>query len=169
MSSVAEGVSKHISRECEVNPNRKAFFLEMHKMLGLLLARTGNSGFRFGRQSPARCLGSPGGWVGTERHLPAAGARHASHPFVKRALRTRCSKDTIQREMRKCIPFTSLPHFLLQISLGRRRKEKRNRNVPLKKQGVRASLVAQWLSLPANAGDAGSSPGLGRSHMPQSN
>ena len=47
---------------------------------------------------------------------------------------------------------------------------------------VRASLVAQWLrihlpgfpggavveSLPANAGDTGSSPGLGRSHMPRS-
>ena len=34
----------------------------------------------------------------------------------------------------------------------------------------RASLVAQWLRicLP-NAGDTGSSPGLGRSHMPQSN
>ena len=45
------------------------------------------------------------------------------------------------------------------------------------------SLVAQWLrillpgfpggavveSLPANAGDTGSSPGLGRSHMPRSN
>ena len=33
-----------------------------------------------------------------------------------------------------------------------------------------ASLVAQWLRLlPANAGDTGSSPGLGRSHMPRSN
>ena len=32
-----------------------------------------------------------------------------------------------------------------------------------------ASLVAQWLSLPANAGDTGSSPGLGGSHMPWSN
>ena len=45
------------------------------------------------------------------------------------------------------------------------------------------SLVAQWLriclpgfpggavvkNLPANAGDTGSSPGLGRSHMPWSN
>ena len=35
----------------------------------------------------------------------------------------------------------------------------------------RVSLVAQWLRiyLPANAGDMGSSPGLGRSHMPRSN
>ena len=34
----------------------------------------------------------------------------------------------------------------------------------------RASLVAQWLSaLPASAGDTGSSPGLGGSHMPRSN
>ena len=46
-----------------------------------------------------------------------------------------------------------------------------------------ASLVAQWLrillpgfpggavvtNLPANAGDTGSSPGLGRAHMPWSN
>ena len=32
------------------------------------------------------------------------------------------------------------------------------------------SLVAQWLRIPpANAGDTGSSPGLGRSHMPRSN
>ena len=31
------------------------------------------------------------------------------------------------------------------------------------------SLVAQWLrNLPDNAGDAGSSPGVGRSHMPRS-
>ena len=28
--------------------------------------------------------------------------------------------------------------------------------------------MAQWLSPPANAGDAGSSPGLGRSRMPRS-
>ena len=28
--------------------------------------------------------------------------------------------------------------------------------------------MAQWLSLPANAGDTGSSPGLGGSHMPGS-
>ena len=34
-----------------------------------------------------------------------------------------------------------------------------------------ASLVAQSVveNVPANAGDMGSSPGLGRSHMPQSN
>ena len=32
-----------------------------------------------------------------------------------------------------------------------------------------ASLVAQWLRIcPANAGDTGSSPGLGRSHVPRS-
>ena len=32
------------------------------------------------------------------------------------------------------------------------------------------SLVAQWLkNPPANAGDSVSIPGLGRSHMPQSN
>ena len=36
------------------------------------------------------------------------------------------------------------------------------------KTEVGASLVAQWLNLPANAGDTGSSPGLGRSHVPRS-
>ena len=31
-------------------------------------------------------------------------------------------------------------------------------------------MVTQWLrNLPANTGDTGSSPGLGRSHMPRSN
>ena len=52
-----------------------------------------------------------------------------------------------------------------------------------KKNDRQASLVAQWLrihlpgfpggavveNLPASAGDTGSSPGLGRSHMPRSN
>ena len=37
-----------------------------------------------------------------------------------------------------------------------------------KEDVARASLVAQWLSLPANAGGTGLSPGLGRSHMPRS-
>ena len=53
----------------------------------------------------------------------------------------------------------------------------------LAKTGYGASLVVQWLrirllgfpggavveKLPANAGDTGSRPGLGRSHMPRSN
>ena len=34
-------------------------------------------------------------------------------------------------------------------------------------QGFPGGAVVE--SLPANAGDTGSSPGLGRSHMPQSN
>ena len=38
----------------------------------------------------------------------------------------------------------------------------------VKRWSIRASLVAQWLSPPANAGDTGSSPGLGGSHMPRS-
>ena len=40
--------------------------------------------------------------------------------------------------------------------------------VPLKSY-LGTSLVAQWLNPPANAGDTGSIPGLGRSHMPRSN
>ena len=40
----------------------------------------------------------------------------------------------------------------------------------LKNLNLGASLVVQWFkNLPANAGDTGSSPGLGRSHMPRSN
>ena len=35
------------------------------------------------------------------------------------------------------------------------------------KQGFRGGTVVE--NLPANAGDTGSSPGLGRSHMPRSN
>ena len=39
-----------------------------------------------------------------------------------------------------------------------------------KETKYRASLVAQWLkSPPTNAGDTGSSPGPGRSHMLRSN
>ena len=37
----------------------------------------------------------------------------------------------------------------------------------LKKRGFPGGAVVE--SLPANAGDRGSSPGLGRSHMPRSN
>lgn len=60
MSSVAEGVSKHISREPGVNLNRKAFFLKMHKMLCLIFASClGNTGFHFGPQSPAPMPGPP--------------------------------------------------------------------------------------------------------------
>ena len=36
-----------------------------------------------------------------------------------------------------------------------------------KKEGFPGGAVVE--SLPANAGDAGSGPGLGRSHMPRSN
>ena len=39
--------------------------------------------------------------------------------------------------------------------------------VQLKKRGFPGGAVVE--NLPANAGDMGSSPGLGRSHMPQSN
>ena len=37
------------------------------------------------------------------------------------------------------------------------------------KSWLEASLVAQWYSLPANAGDTGSIPDLRGSRMPQSN
>lgn len=58
MSSVAEGVYKHISGEPGVNLNRKAFFLKMHKILRLIFASClPNTGFHFGPQSTAPCLG----------------------------------------------------------------------------------------------------------------
>ena len=38
---------------------------------------------------------------------------------------------------------------------------------PEKKRGFPGGAVVE--NLPANAGDTGSSPGLGRSHMPRSN
>ena len=37
----------------------------------------------------------------------------------------------------------------------------------MKKKGFPGGAVVE--NLPANAGDTGSNPGLGRSHMPQSN
>ena len=40
-------------------------------------------------------------------------------------------------------------------------------NLKKKKKGFPGGAVVE--NLPANAGDTGSSPGLGRSHMPQSN
>ena len=45
-----------------------------------------------------------------------------------------------------------------------------NNSFELTEERIRASLVAQWLRicLPMQ-GDTGSSPGLGRSHMPRSN
>ena len=41
-----------------------------------------------------------------------------------------------------------------------------NLNLPNKVQGFPGGAVVE--NLPANAGDTGSSPGLGRSHVPQS-
>ena len=52
------------------------------------------------------------------------------------------------------------------------RQQKQNKQVRLhqtEKLLVGTSLVAQWLRPPANAGDTGSIPGPGRSHMPWSN
>ena len=47
---------------------------------------------------------------------------------------------------------------------NRQKKEEIFLNI---KKNAGASLMAQWV--PANAGDAGSRPGLGGSHMPRSN
>ena len=44
---------------------------------------------------------------------------------------------------------------------------KKIHNIKIYRQGFPGGAVVE--NLPANAGDTGSSPGLGRSHMPQSN
>ena len=46
-------------------------------------------------------------------------------------------------------------------------KTKLNHSYIKKKQGFPGGTVVE--NLPANAGDTGSNPGLGRSHMPRSN
>ena len=46
-------------------------------------------------------------------------------------------------------------------------KESTKRLLKLRNKGFPGGAVVE--NLPANAGDAGSSPGLGRSHIPQSN
>ena len=49
----------------------------------------------------------------------------------------------------------------------KRRNEERRSIKKNRKQGFPGGAVVE--NLPANAGDTGSSPGLGRSHMPRSN
>ena len=46
-------------------------------------------------------------------------------------------------------------------------KEKEKREVDKRNRGFPGGAVVE--RLPVNAGDAGSSPGLGRSHVPRSN
>ena len=53
---------------------------------------------------------------------------------------------------------------LVQTEIKRKSESKRIRSVCL---GFPGGAVVE--NLPANAGDTGSSPGLGRSHMPRSN
>ena len=59
---------------------------------------------------------------------------------------------------------------LIFLRLGHRKLEEeinQHKNLKLKKWGFPGGAVVE--NLPANAGDTGSSPGLGRSHMPRSN
>lgn len=82
MSSVAEGVPKHISREPGVNLNRKTFFFKnaynARFNICLLPAQvTADSSWALKAQ-PLVC-GSRDGRAGIERHLLAAEARRALH------------------------------------------------------------------------------------------
>ena len=63
---------------------------------------------------------------------------------------------------RKCnLLFLDGMSYKYQLNLEKKKKKENER---------RTSLVAEWLKTPpANAGDTGSSPGPGRSHVPQSN
>ena len=88
----------------------------------------------------------------------------------------------------KSLTFLSLTFCLCKIQIVIRIKRLVKRLTQylactLRKWELGASLVEQWLRIrlpdfpggavvrnpPANAGDSGSSPGLGRSHMPRSN
>ena len=64
------------------------------------------------------------------------------------------------------VSYSSIKKFVLKIvrSRGRRREKERKKSQSL---GFPDGAVVE--NLPANAGDTGSSPGLGRSHMPRSN
>ena len=78
-----------------------------------------------------------------------------------------------------CSPGTNLPSYELQLNLntgGCVALEPAKEHQPFlpphppsvkKKRGFPGGAVVE--NLPAKAGDTGSSPGLGRSHMPQSN
>ena len=54
-------------------------------------------------------------------------------------------------------------HYTMRLDINYRKKSVRNTNT----LGFPGGTVVE--NLPANAGDTGSSPGLGRSHMPRSN
>ena len=53
----------------------------------------------------------------------------------------------------------------MEITTAEQNKEKRMKRTEIRE--LPGGAVVK--NLPANAGDTGSSPGLGRSHMPQSN
>ena len=72
-------------------------------------------------------------------------------------------KDSNLLQKGKCKLFEGLLHYLIPLNWREKKK------IPVKSNHLGASLVAQWLRTPANAGDMGSSPGPGRSHMLRSN
>ena len=79
-------------------------------------------------------------------------------------------ESVIQSEVSQKNKYCMLTYIYIYIYMESRKKygsdEPRDRT-EIKTQGFPGGAVVG--SLPANAGDAGSSPGLGRSHMPRSN
>ena len=68
--------------------------------------------------------------------------------------------------------FSELENMSIETSKTEKQKEKKREKIRTEYsrivgQGFPGGAVVE--NLPANAGDTGSSPGLGRSHMPRSN
>ena len=137
MSSVAEGVSKHISRECGVNPNRKASFLNMHKILGLISAsclRGLTPALGLDRRAP-RGAAAPGR-LRRDRAPPNGGrcnARPAS--FCQEDFWNPAPKLGAKEKGGSAPSFHPFPTLLLQISLGRSKGKKQTRFLGEARQG----------------------------------
>ena len=79
-----------------------------------------------------------------------------------------CAPASYYIAMRRTL-FSSLPSLLFSLSIHLHSANKWTEITMNKTWSLGFPGGAVVENLPANAGDTGSSPGLGRSHMPQSN
>ena len=79
-----------------------------------------------------------------------------NHKAYKKSEKYNPSKEQIDRN-----------HHWKSTDIGLARQKLQNNCIKYAQKGFPGGAVVE--SLPANAGDMGSSPGLGRSHMPRSN